>query len=82
MYATMTKHHVKRREPVAILVVVLLLGAMVLTWVGLLAPSLWTAVVKTRHSSPTGKDCSMLMDPAARRACDLDLGARSPAKSD
>ena len=79
MFATMAKRRAKRREPVAIRVLVVLLGAVVLTCVGLVVPPLWTAVVKTWQSGRASADCSAFKDPAAR-ACDQDLSARSPAK--
>ena len=55
---------------------------LVLTCAALLVPPLWTVVEGWRFG-PSGQECSMLEDAAARQACHEELSgraARHPAK--
>jgi hypothetical protein len=62
------------REPTVITASVVILGVLVLTCIGMLLPPLWTAVVEGSRFRPSGQDCSVLKDAAARQACFEEQG--------
>jgi hypothetical protein len=75
------RKHQKRpadREPLLIVVPVIVLGALVLTLAGLILPPLWTAVVEGWQARPPAQDCSILKDAAVRQACNEERGGRAP----
>jgi hypothetical protein len=65
------------REPVVVTASVIVLAALVLICGAMLVPPLSTAAVEAWQFRPSGQQCSILKDAAARRACYEKLSARA-----
>jgi hypothetical protein len=80
------RHHNKAggtKELPVIRASVVLLGAIVVTCVGLLVPPLWTAFLKVWQFNPGAQECSSLKDPTARQTCNQErnvIPLQTPAK--
>jgi hypothetical protein len=68
---------VTARQPVVVTASVIVLAALVLICTAMLAPPLSTAVVEAWQFRPSGQQCSILKDAAARRACYEKLSAQA-----
>jgi hypothetical protein len=68
---------VTAREPVVVTASVIVLAALVLICTAMLVPPLSTAIVEAWQFRPSGQQCSILKDVAARRACCEKLSAQA-----